>query len=173
MKERVTCLSWIFTNCANRKEQKGLSFWATCLIPQHKVVVLLLISLELRIPQKQEPNEISIQSSNLTTFTHQKNTSIKKKDWASTDFISTHIEKIEMGQWAWIEVEDRVCGCSNGVQDEWHVLLTCFKTESEWQRYGVGEDTENVAVLMEMMNVHDLVSFVHLCMKHFKWPLVE
>ena len=61
-----------------------------------------------------------------------------------------------------------MCDCGNGIQDERHVLLTCLKTESERRKYGVGEDTENLAVLMEMMNVHDLVSFVHSCMKHFK-----
>ena len=69
--------------------------------------------------------------------------------------LSSHHLKIETGRWARIEVEERL-------------LLTCLKTESERRRYGIGEDTENVGALMEMMNVHDLVSFVHSCMKHFK-----
>ena len=82
--------------------------------------------------------------------------------------LSSHHLKIETGRWARIEVEERLCDCGNGIQDERHVLLTCLKTESERRRYGIGEDTENVGALMEMMNVHDLVSFVHSCMKHFK-----
>ena len=82
--------------------------------------------------------------------------------------LSSHHLRIETGRWARIEVEERICDCGNGIQDEQHVLLKCLKTEGERRKYGVGEDTVNVGVLMETMNVHDLVSFVHLCMKHFK-----
>ena len=63
---------------------------------------------------------------------------------------------------------DRVCECENGIQDEQHVLCECAKTESERRKFGVEEGASNVGEMMKLMDVHELVSFVHNCMKHFK-----
>ena len=82
--------------------------------------------------------------------------------------LSSHHLKIETGRWARINVEDRVCECGNGIQDEQHVLFKCAKTESERRKFGVDEGASNVGEMMELMDVHELVSFVHSCMKHFK-----
>ena len=65
-------------------------------------------------------------------------------------------------------MEDRICGCGNGIQDEKHVLFSCSKTERERTRYGVDESVDDVGELMNGMDVHKLVSFVHECMNHFK-----
>ena len=59
----------------------------------------------------------------------------------------------------------RLC---NGIQDEKHVLFNCSKTENERGRYGVDEGVSEVGELTDEMDVHELVSFVHECMKHFK-----
>ena len=82
--------------------------------------------------------------------------------------LSSHHLKIETGRWSRIEVEDRICGCGNGIQDEKHVLFSCSKTERERMRFGVDEGIDDVGELMNGMDVHQLVSFVHECMKHFK-----
>ena len=103
------------------------------------------------------------------------------KVYTSTDYInererlsftrfrlSSHHLKIETGRWARIDREDRICCCGNGIQDEKHVLFNCSKTENERGRYGVDEGVSDVGELMDGMDVHELVSFVHECMKHFK-----
>ena len=82
--------------------------------------------------------------------------------------LSSHHLKIETGRWARIDVENRVCECGNGIQDERHALLTCLKTESDRRTFGVEEGVGSVGELMERMDVHNLVSFIHCCMKHFK-----
>ena len=81
--------------------------------------------------------------------------------------LSSHHLRIETGRWARIAVEDRVCECGNGIQNEQHVLLSCPKTESERGKFGV-DGSVNVGDLMDGMEVVELVSFVHECMKHFK-----
>ena len=48
------------------------------------------------------------------------------------------------------------------------MLFNCSKTENERGRYGVDEGVSDVGELMDGMDVHELVSFVHECMKHFK-----
>ena len=82
--------------------------------------------------------------------------------------LSSHHLKIETGRWARIDVEDRVCDCGGGVQDEQHVLFSFPKTESERTQFGVDVGVANVGELMDGMDVHELVSFVHCCMKHFR-----
>ena len=62
-----------------------------------------------------------------------------------------------------------MCDCGGGVQDEHHVLFTCNKTESERRNFGVNEmNLNDVGAMMEAMDVHQVISFVHDCMKHFK-----
>ena len=62
-----------------------------------------------------------------------------------------------------------MCGCGNGVQDEQHVLFRCPKTENERRKVGLQDGAYNdIGALMGEMDVHDLVSFVHNCMNHFK-----
>ena len=48
------------------------------------------------------------------------------------------------------------------------MLLSCPKTESEREKFGVDGSVSNVGELMDRMEVAELVSFVHRCMKHFK-----
>ena len=83
--------------------------------------------------------------------------------------LSSHHLKIETGRWARINVENRLCDCGKGIQDEPHVLFHCGKTEGDRRIFGVdGEVTSDIGALMCKMEVHKLVSFVHCCMKHFK-----
>ena len=111
--------------------------------------------------------------------------------------LSSHHLKIETGRWARIDVENRVCDCGNGLQDERHALFLCERTENERIRFNVGRRTivegsveetvvegsvegsfegsvegtlvaGSVGELMKGMNVHELVSFVHCCMAKFK-----
>ena len=83
--------------------------------------------------------------------------------------LGSHHLKIETGRWARIEAENRVCNCGGGIQDEHHVLFTCQKTESERRKFGVNElENDDIGVMMDVMDVHKVISFVHSCMKHFK-----
>ena len=83
--------------------------------------------------------------------------------------LCSHHLKIETGRWARIEKENRVCGCGTGVQDEYHVLLRCTKTDDVRRKFGVRvEEYEDVGVLMDTLDVHKLVSFVYACMKIFE-----
>ena len=90
-----------------------------------------------------------------------------------------------------------MCDCGNGIQDERHALFLCERTENERIRFNVGRRTivegsveetvvegsvegsfegsvegtlvaGSVGELMEDMNIHELVSFVHYCMAKFK-----
>ena len=82
--------------------------------------------------------------------------------------LCSHRLKIETGRWARIDVENRLCSCGNGIQDEEHVLFHCSKTEEERRLFGVdGDVVRDMGVLMSTMEVHDLVSFVFNCMEHF------
>ena len=90
--------------------------------------------------------------------------------------LSSHHLKIETGRWARIEVENRVCDCGNGIQNEHHALFVCSRTESERRRFNVSGGTGDegtvvagtVGELMKVMDVHELVSFVHYCLAKFK-----
>ena len=65
-------------------------------------------------------------------------------------------------------MENRLCSCGNGIQDEEHVLFQCSKTVEERRLFGVDSDVvQDMGVLMSNMKVHELVSFVFNCMKHF------
>ena len=80
--------------------------------------------------------------------------------------LSSHHLKIETGRWARLDVEDRVCGCGTGVQDESHVLLRCTKTEEIRRRFDIHVEKYNdLRELMDSMDVHNLVPFVHNCIK--------
>lgn len=81
--------------------------------------------------------------------------------------LCSHHLKIETGRWARIEVENRLCSCGRGVQDEDHVLFRCSKTEDERRLFNVDGDVQDMSVLMSTMEVHKLVSFIFNCMKHF------
>ena len=81
--------------------------------------------------------------------------------------LSSHRLKIETGRWARIEVENRVCDCGGGIQDESHVLFECPKTDEERVLYRVDGTNKDIGVLMVSMDVHELVSFVYSCMQHF------
>ena len=65
-------------------------------------------------------------------------------------------------------MEDSVCGCGTGIQDELHVLLRCAKTEEVRRRFDVRvEEFTDLGDMMDSMDVHNLVSFVYNCMKMF------
>ena len=82
--------------------------------------------------------------------------------------LCSHHLKVETGRWARIEADKRVCDCGGGVQDEPHVLFDCPKTEDVRRLFGVNYETyQDVGSLMNGMRVHELVSFVYNCMKHF------
>ena len=67
-----------------------------------------------------------------------------------------------------MDVEDRVCGCGTGIQDESHVLLRCAKTEEVRRRFDVRvEEYIDLGDMMDSMDVQNLVSFVYNCMKMF------
>ena len=83
--------------------------------------------------------------------------------------LSSHHLKIETGRWARIEVENRVCECGQGVQDESHVLFTCTKTDRVRRNMGIrAEDFDGIGELMATMDVEKLVSYVYNCMKMFE-----
>ena len=83
--------------------------------------------------------------------------------------LCSHHLKIETGRWARIDVEDRLCECGGGIQDESHVLLSCPKTEHIRAQFNVTqEEYATLGVLMDEMDVDDVVSFVYSCMKIFK-----
>jgi hypothetical protein len=83
--------------------------------------------------------------------------------------LCSHHLKIETGRWARIDVEDRLCECGGGIQDESHVLLSCPKTEHIRAQFNVTqEEYATLGVLMDEMDVDDVVSFVYCCMKIFK-----
>ena len=82
--------------------------------------------------------------------------------------LSSHRLKIETGRWSRINVENRLCDCGGGIEDETHVLFDCTKTEGVRRMFDVNRTKYiNIGVLMDKMNVHDLVSFVYNCMKFF------
>ena len=48
-------------------------------------------------------------------------------------------EKMETGRWARIERENRLCDCGE-IQDEYHVLFNCIKTDDTRSKYSVNEE---------------------------------
>ena len=83
--------------------------------------------------------------------------------------LSSHSLKVETGRWSRIALENRVCGCGTGVENEEHVLLSCPKTDFARKKFDVRSDVyTNVGVLMDSLDVNVLVPFVDCCMKVFK-----
>ena len=83
--------------------------------------------------------------------------------------LSSHHLKIETGRWARIDVENRVCDCGGGIQDESHVLFTYAKTDSIRRRMEVrAEDFECIGEMMDTLDVTKLVPYVYNCMKVFE-----
>ena len=74
--------------------------------------------------------------------------------------LSSHRLKIETGRWARIEVQNRVCDCGGGVQDESHVLFECSKTKEERALYRVDGANKDIGVLMGSMDVRARISIV-------------
>ena len=55
------------------------------------------------------------------------------------------------------------------MEDEYHVLFSCAKTEDVRQRFGVDVGLyENVGAMMDSLDVKVLVVFVDCCMNKFK-----
>ena len=82
--------------------------------------------------------------------------------------LCSHHLKVETKRWARIDADKRVCDCGGDVQDEPPVLFDCPKTEDIRQLFGVNYETyQDVGSLMNEMSVHQLISFVSKCMKHF------
>ena len=66
-------------------------------------------------------------------------------------------------------MQDRLCDCGRGVQNESHVVFECAKTEDIRARYNVNREVyREVAGLMSDMDGSELVGFVYECMKIFK-----
>ena len=83
--------------------------------------------------------------------------------------LSSHHLKIETGRWARIDVENRVCDCGGGIQDESHVLFTCTKTDSVRRRLEIrAEDFGCIGEMMDTLDVQKLVPYVYNCMKVFE-----
>ena len=51
--------------------------------------------------------------------------------------LSSHDMKIEGGKWARIDRENRLCDCDEIIQDEYHVLFNCIKTDDIRSKYSV------------------------------------
>ena len=83
--------------------------------------------------------------------------------------LSSHSLKVETGRWSRINHEDRLCDCGEAVEDEFHVLFSCAKTEDVRRKFGIDVRLyENVGAMMDTLDVKVLVVFVDCCMDKFK-----
>ena len=74
-------------------------------------------------------------------------------------------EKMETGRWARIDRENRLCYCGE-IQDEYHVLFNCIKTDDIRSKYSVNEELYNS--IWDLMNNYDtteLVNFIYECLQ--------
>ena len=72
--------------------------------------------------------------------------------------LSSHGMKIETGRWARIDRENRSCDCEE-IQDEYHVLFNCIKSDDTRSKYSVNEELYNS--LGDLMNNYDTTELVH------------
>lgn len=60
-------------------------------------------------------------------------------------------------------IDDRICDCGQGVQDESHVLFACPKSASVRQRFSVNDGV--YGDIGELMCSMEVVTFVYECMR--------
>jgi hypothetical protein len=83
--------------------------------------------------------------------------------------LSSHSLKVETGRWSRIAHEDRLCDCGEAVEDEYHVLFSCTKTDDVRRRFGVDVGLyEDVGAMMDTMDLKLLIAFVDCCVEKFK-----
>ena len=165
---RDTPLIKIYKLCES-KRTKGFIFLSNCMNPAMQRGVSVVEKFRNQDTSKARTyKEINPELTVHKVYTSKEYINERERLSFTRFRLSSHHLRIETGRWARLDVEDRVCVCGNGIQDEQHALFSCAKTESERRRFGVDDGASNVGELMELMDVHELVSFVHNCMKHFK-----